>query len=165
MWSLLLIPAALAAPEMIPVEAFQAATAPRADDISHLELPLSKGGTFKLADHAGQPVLLSFWASWCSPCRKELPALTDWAKAHPDVAIIAVNVDRTSGDAQKFMDAIHFELPVAYDPDAAHLGQYGVTSMPTMFLFDRKGALVWRHTGYSTEKGFTELDAAVGGLK
>lgn len=162
---LLLIGAALAAPEMIPEDVFKAMSAPRAGDISTLSLPLDGGGTFTLGDHRGKKVLLSFWASWCAPCRRELPALSEWAKAHPDVAIVAVNVDREQGDARKFLDAVHFDLPVAYDPNAEHLGQYGVTSMPTMFLFDAKGALLWRHTGYSPEKGFTELDEAVGGAR
>lgn len=162
---LLLLGVALAAPEMIPEDVFKSMSAPRQGDVSTLELPLDGGGTFRMADQQGKPVLLSFWASWCAPCRRELPALSEWAKSHPDVSIVAVNVDREQTEAHKFLEAVHFDLPVAFDPDAAHLGKYGVTSMPTMFLFDKKGQLSWRHTGFSQEKGFVELDAAIGGAR
>ncbi|MFZ5476663.1 MAG: TlpA family protein disulfide reductase [Myxococcota bacterium] len=159
-----LVAAAHAAPEMIPLDVFQQATA-EVDVAPDIEIELREGGTFRLADQRGKRVLLSFWASWCAPCRKELPALSEFAKQHPDVVILAVNVDRNRKDAQGFLDKVHFDLPVAFDPDAKNLGKYGVISMPTMFLFDRKGALAWRHTGFSEEKGFTELEAALGGAK
>ena len=154
-----------AGPEMIPEEAFRAATQPRSDPRAEgIELPLRDGTTFRLSDHQGQPVLLSFWASWCGPCRAELPALEVWAAQNPRVTVVTVNVDRSIEPAERFMASVRFDLPVAFDPDSAQLGRYGVVSMPTMFLFDRQGALAWQHTGYGTESGFTELDAAVGGL-
>ena len=151
---------ALAEPEMIPLDVFEAA-AKSASVTGDFEIPLRGGGSFKLSDHKGKPVLLTFWASWCSPCRKELPALELWSKSHPDVVVLAVNVDRGAALAEKFLAAVHFDLPVAFDPDATHLGRYGVTSMPTMFLFHKGGQLVWRHSGYGEEKGFTELDSAL----
>ncbi|MDP2304978.1 MAG: TlpA disulfide reductase family protein [Pseudomonadota bacterium] len=159
-----LLSTALAAPEMIPVEVWEqikTATPAGAD----FEIPLRDGGTFQMADHRGKKVVLSFWASWCAPCRRELPALSKWTKEHPEVVILAVNVDRASKDAEPFMKSVQFDVPVAFDPDATHLGQYGVTSMPTMFLFDEKGQLAFRKTGFSEEKGFAELDAAIGGAK
>jgi thiol-disulfide isomerase/thioredoxin len=161
---LLLFPCALATPEMIPLEEFQRLTAAEAA-VHDVEIELKDGGTFRLADQKGKRVLLSFWASWCGPCRKELPALSRFAAEHPDVTVLAVNVDRARADADKFLAAVKFDVPVAYDPDAKNLGKYGVTSMPTMFLFDGKGQLAWRHTGYSEEKGFAELEAALGGAK
>lgn len=157
---------AAAAPEMIPVEVFEAAKAVATGaDASDVVLPTKEGGTFRMADHLGAPVLLAFWASWCGPCRAELPALATWATKHPEVHVVAVNVDRQRPPADRFLQSVRFDLPVAYDPDAAQLGRFGVTSMPTMFLFDRSGAFAWSHTGYSAERGFTELDAALGGVR
>lgn len=157
---------ATAAPEMIPAEVFERVKAAAAGaDGSEVELPLRDGGTFRMRDHRGSPVLLSFWASWCGPCRAELPALSRWATAHPDVRVFTVNVDRARPPAERFLQAVTFDLPVAYDPDANQLGEFGVMSMPTMFLFDRSGAFAWSHTGYSAERGFAELDAAVGGVR
>jgi len=162
---LLTLPA-LAAPEMIPLDVFEAAQKPRIESIeTHIEIPLRSGGTFRLADHRGRPVVMTFWASWCGPCRVELPDLATWSKAHPDVDVLAVSIDRTHAAAERFIRSVAFDLPVAFDPDAQHLGQYGVESMPTMFLFDQDGELAWRHVGYSREHGFEELDAALAGLR
>jgi thiol-disulfide isomerase/thioredoxin len=151
---------------MIPAELFAAvkAATPTASALA-VPFPLRDGGTFSLGAERGHPVLLSFWASWCAPCRRELPALAKWATAHPEVKIIAVNVDRTRPEADRFLTAVSFDLPVAFDPDARVLGAYGAISMPTMFLFDGQGELVWRHAGYSEQKGFTELEAALGGVR
>lgn len=162
----LLCSAAHAEPEMIPVEIFEAAkaAAPTASALD-VPFPLQDGGTFSLAAERGHPVLLSFWASWCSPCRRELPALARWAPEHPDVKIVAVNVDRTRPEADRFLKAVAFDLPVAFDPDAKVLGAYGAISMPTMFLFDSQGELVWRHAGYSEQKGFAELEAVLKGVR
>jgi thiol-disulfide isomerase/thioredoxin len=156
---------ALAAPEMIPAETWAALTAHAEVDAADFTIPLRGGGEFSMAGQRGKHVLITSWASWCSPCRKELPALSEWAKAHPQVVVLAVNVDRASSAAETFIEKVQFGLPVAFDPDAHHLGRFGVTSMPTMFLFDRKGKLQWRHTGYGEAKGFSELDAALASLK
>jgi thiol-disulfide isomerase/thioredoxin len=147
---------------MIPLEVFEAAkNAGPVADTTAASFELRDGGTFKLSEHKGRKVLLSFWASWCAPCRRELPALSTWAKSHPEVDILAVNVDRAKADGDKFLNAVTFDLPVAYDPDAKYLGAYGATSMPTMFLFDGKGNLAWKHSGFSEEKGFSELEIAL----
>jgi thiol-disulfide isomerase/thioredoxin len=147
----------MATPEMIPAEAME--------DVGHLasdfEAPLRDGGTFKLSEHHGRTVVLSFWASWCGPCRQELPDLSKWAKTHPNVEVVAVNVDRDRTDAEKFLSAVDIELPVAFDSESIALGEYGVVSMPTMFVVDPKGTLVFKHTGYSKENGFKELEGAL----
>jgi thiol-disulfide isomerase/thioredoxin len=157
---------AAAGPEMIPLEVFEAArrAAPEAGAAA-VEIPLRDGSTFRLAEHAGSPVLLTFWASWCGPCRLELPALSAWSQQHPEVHVVAVNVDRTRPPAERFLQSVLVGLPVAFDPEAKHLGQYGAISMPTMFLFDGRGQLAWQHTGYSQEKGFAELEQALLGVR
>ena len=165
MWFLIVASsfASAAAPEMIPEAAWTAVTETAPPTDLDLTLPLKGGGTFELAEHRGKRVLLAFWASWCAPCRRELPALDVWAKSHPDIVTLTINVDRTENEANRFLSQVGFDLPVAYAHDASQLGQFGVTSMPTMFLVDGKGNVVWRHTGYSEDTGFKELEAAVGG--
>jgi thiol-disulfide isomerase/thioredoxin len=153
---------ALAQPEMIPLELFEAAKNASHDDTAEaIEIPLGDGGIFRLDDYRGRHVVLVFWASWCAPCRAELPAIAAWSKSHPEVSVVAVNIDRSREPAERFMRSVHFDLPVAFDPNAEHLGRYGVQSMPTTLLFDRKGALAWQHTGYNKEKGFVELEQAI----
>ena len=153
----LLLPA-LAAPQMIPLDVFEASGAAPIDDF---EIPRREGGTFALADHRGRPVVVTFWASWCGPCRLELPDLARWAGSHPEVEVLAVNIDRKRAAAETFLRQVAFDLPVAFDPDAVQLGRHGIESMPTMFLFDEQGALIWRHSGYSRAHGFADLDAAL----
>ncbi len=160
-----LISSAFAAPELIPEELWTAAVganSPGGPAVS-VELPLRDGGTFTSADAKGKPLVMSFWASWCGPCRKELPALSEFQKTHPGVVFLAVNVDRDRAAAEGFLEKVDVDIPVAFDPDAKALGQYGVTSMPTLFLVDKQGHLAWKHTGYSEQKGFTELEAALSG--
>jgi thiol-disulfide isomerase/thioredoxin len=158
-----LLAASLAGPEMIPLEIFEATTVPSSPN--EMSLDLRDGGTFRMGDYRGKPIILAFWASWCSPCRRELPALDAFAIAHPEVYILAVNVDRERPDAETFLERVHFGLPVAFDPESRILGRYGVTSMPTMLLYDREGALQWQHSGYGEDKGFEELSSALRGAR
>jgi thiol-disulfide isomerase/thioredoxin len=156
---------ALAAPEMIPEEAFQEVQRPPdAAAMADQALNLRDGRTVRLADHRGQPVVLSFWASWCGPCRQELPDLAAWSKAHPEVVVLTVSVDRSQQAAEQFLRAVPFDLPVAFDPEGQRLGQLRVDAMPAMFLLDPRGALAWSHVGYSRAKGFTALEAALEAL-
>lgn len=163
--SVLLLPllsaSALAAPEMIPAEAMEVVGHPAAD----LVVALRDGGTFSLAEQRGRPVVVSFWASWCGPCRAELPALTAFAKERPDVTFLALNVDRDRADAEKFLAAVAVGVPVAFDPEATTMGAYGVMSMPTSFLIDAKGVVRWQRVGFNREKGMSELQAALKELK
>jgi len=154
-----------AAPELIPDEAWAAARAAGPSGGPEVELELRAGERFRLSEHRGSPVVLAFWASWCGPCRKELPALSAWAKAHPGVQVVAVGVDRDRAAAERFLQQVPVDLPVAFDPDSKELGRYGIISMPTTFLFDRAGTFAWQHSGYSEAKGFSELDAAIAGLR
>ncbi|MCA9566607.1 MAG: TlpA family protein disulfide reductase [Myxococcales bacterium] len=152
---------ALAAPEMIPENDVDLVgrTAPsftaQSDD----------GAEFTLDSTRGKTVVLSFWASWCGPCRLELPALAALQKERDDIVIYAVNVDRTRQDAKKFLSSVSFDLPIVWDNRAEALGQYDVMSMPTMFLIDRNGTVKWRKTGFSRENGLKELEEQLGGLR
>jgi thiol-disulfide isomerase/thioredoxin len=147
-------------PEMIPLEQIDLVgrTAPAFD------LDLMDGGKFSLEAQRGKTVILSFWASWCGPCRKELPALSQLQKDRPDLAIFAVNVDRDPKLAQRFLSQVKVELPIVWDPNSISLGQYEVLSMPTMFLLDKNLTVKFRKTGFSEENGLKELLSALEGV-
>jgi cytochrome c biogenesis protein CcmG, thiol:disulfide interchange protein DsbE len=149
------------APEMIPMEALEIVGHPA----PQFELPLRDGGTFDLSAQKGRIVVISFWASWCGPCRAELPAMTELAKTRSDITFIAVNVDRQRADADKFLKAVNVGLPIALDNDSLALGNYMVMSMPTSFVVAPDGTVAFKKIGYSQEKGFTELLAAIDGIK
>lgn len=159
----LLTLAAFAGPEMIPLDVFQAPPVAKAP--ADITLLLRDGGEFRMADQHGRPVLLTFWASWCAPCRRELPALGGFARENPGLTIVAVNVDRRRQDAERFLSSIRFDLPVAFDPESRILGAHGVSTMPTMFLYDARGRLAWQHSGYGEKSGFEELTAALRGVR
>lgn len=152
--------AALAAPEMIPDTPLDLVGRTAPDFTAQTQ----DGAEFKLESTRGKTVILSFWASWCGPCRQELPALDVLAKQRPDLAIYAVNVDRTQADAARFLQRVQFDLPIVWDNNAEALGQYDVMSMPTMFLVDGNGTVKWRKTGFSTQNGLKELEEQLGKL-
>ncbi len=157
MWASL----ALAAPEMIPLEDIEVVgrTAP------DMELKTFDGGDFSLAATRGRPVVLSFWASWCGPCRAELPALSELQKQRDDVVIYAVNVDRERNKAQAFLKRVKFELPIVWDNQSLAMGEWNVMSMPTMFLLDAQGTVKWKKVGYSSKNGLSELEAKLDAMK
>ena len=121
------------------------------------------GGTFDSQALAGRVTLINFWASWCTPCRKELPALaglharTDRA----DFEIVAVNVDRDPALARRFLGTTPLPFPVVLDPASEIVGQFDVTAMPTSVLIGRDGAVLERHAGYS-DAWFSALEERVG---
>lgn len=157
---LLLSSTAWAAPEMIPIDAVDVIgrTAPT------VRLSTLDGQDFDLERYRGKPVVLAFWASWCTPCRKELPALDAMSKRRDDVHVFAVNVDRIRGKAERFLRAVPLDMPVVWDNESLVMGQLDVTSMPTTFVVDAQGTLKWRKSGFSTEKGLSELEQVLDGL-
>jgi len=157
---LLLTGLALGGPEMIPEDAVQVVgrTAPE------MVLPTLDGDTFDLRAHRGKPVVLAFWASWCGPCRAELPELAELAKRRDDVVVFAVNVDRERRAAKVFMRKTPFDLPVVWDNESRVMGQLDVASMPTTFVIDPQGTVKWRKVGYSRDKKLTELEATLDGM-
>ncbi|MFZ5479291.1 MAG: TlpA family protein disulfide reductase [Myxococcota bacterium] len=129
---------------------------------------------FDLADLAGQrvravdllrrPVLLSVWATWCGPCREELPELVRLQTAHPDVAVVALSVDGTeAGDAvRKMTERLAPGLRVLHPDDGGIAARLGVSALPRTFLFDGKGQLCWGSTGAvaAADPALTEAIAA-----
>ena len=154
---------ASAAPEMIPEEDIDVIgrTAPQVESI-----PTLSGGSFSLSELRGKPVVLAFWASWCGPCRHEIPALNTWQAERPDVHVVAVNVDRSQRKAEAWLEALDADItiPVAWDNEAVAMGGFNVFSMPTVFVLDAQGTVKYRKVGYGTEKGLSDIIEVVDGL-
>ena len=113
---------------------------------------LGKPGRLNLAEQRGKVVLISFWASWCGPCRIEMPALD---KAWPsykgkDVAFIGVSVDDNPEAAERFLEAIPLGFPSLIDTSGdVSGGAWRVSSLPTTVVLDRRGVVRARHLGYT----------------
>ena len=131
---------------------------------------------FTQEDLRGKVTLVAFWASWCGPCRRELPALEP---LHNELSergfqVVAVNVDRNPALARKFLGGHTPAYPVVLDPDSALMGHFDVVAMPTSVLVDSNLAVVSRHEGYSEERlaevreeieSLLSIDASSGGAQ
>jgi cytochrome c biogenesis protein CcmG, thiol:disulfide interchange protein DsbE len=103
-----------------------------------------------LAKLKGKVVYLDFWASWCDPCRKSFPWMNDIHSRYDsrDFIIVAVNLDNSRKDAAKFLDKVPADFDVAYDPEGSVATKYNLKAMPSSYLIDKKGQLVYIHKGY-----------------
>lgn len=106
-----------------------------------------------LANHRGEVVVVDFWASWCKPCRQELPWLAQMAARHQEagLTVLTVNVDAKRADAEKLLTTLGVTLPVTWDPDGKLAEANHLEGMPTSLVFDRQGQLTSTHVGFRTE--------------
>jgi thiol-disulfide isomerase/thioredoxin len=114
-----------------------------------------EGKTIRLSDFAGKAVLVDFWASWCAPCRQELPFLAEQYSLNRDsgFVVLAVNVDKEAKNLDKFLSglAVRPDFPVVHDPKSKICPLYELEGMPTSVLIDRRGIVRFRHVGFKPE--------------
>ncbi len=113
-------------------------------------LPTLSGGTIHLADFRGKVILLNFWATWCVPCRMEMPALEAFYQRHKDagLAVLAINMDTLStASVEAFVQEVMVTFPVPLDPSWSIARDYRVLGLPTTYLIDRAGNVVVREVG------------------
>lgn len=99
-----------------------------------------------LSDFRGQPVILNFWATWCVPCRTEMPDLQE-AHDREGVVVLAVNWQETEGVVQDFLDEFELTFPTALDREGRVREHYGVVGLPATFFIDPEGILRARNFG------------------
>lgn len=116
-------------------------------------LPVLSGGTVRLSDLRGRPVLLNFWATWCPACRTELPALQAAYERYGDqVAFLAIDVKEPDDTVAKFITKFDLTFPVLLDRDGAVSDQlYRVRGIPTTLILAPDGSVSARHIGPLTE--------------
>ena len=110
------------------------------------------GDNLRLSEERGNIVIVNFWASWCGPCREELPEFEALYQNYADmgVTVYAVNVDDQSEKANKLLEDISVSFPVLYDPDGEVSELYDVSAMPTTVMIDRDGVARLMHKGYKS---------------
>jgi peroxiredoxin len=112
---------------------------------SEFQLPALDGGTVRLADLRGRVVLLNFWATWCGPCREEMPGLAALATelGPRGLVVVAVSVREPRTKVEPFVRDFRLRFPVALDEEGTVTAQYHVFALPTTVVVDRHG----RHVG------------------
>jgi len=113
------------------------------------------GETFSLDEHLandGRPVFLNFWASWCFPCREEMPAIERASQAHPEVLFIGVDIrDPSRSKAEDFLEEINISYLIGFDEDNAVDNEYRPLALPASYLISTDGVIVERIFGIVTE--------------
>lgn len=116
-------------------------------------LPSLGGRSVSLADYHGKAAVVAFWASWCGPCRLEMPALAQfYQRIHkPDSGFefLAISIDQTEEPAQSAADTLKIPFPVLLDADSRIAGAYGVDAIPTLFVIDKGGRVRYSHIGFN----------------
>jgi len=113
------------------------------------------GKEIKLSDFKGKTVLIDFWASWCMPCREEMPALVKFYKKHKNenFVILAVNIDDKRENMKKFINKLYPKpkFPIIWDKAKKIPGEYDIAAMPTTIMLDKNGNERFRHDGFKLE--------------
>jgi peroxiredoxin len=108
------------------------------------------GENIKLSELRGNVVMVNFWASWCGPCRQEMPLLQQLYVRYQGMGftLLGVNVDEDPAAAQKMLKEIPVNFPILYDSSNKVSKQYQVKAMPSTFMVDRDGNIRYLHKGY-----------------
>lgn len=123
-------------------------------------LPSLEGESLSLSAFEGRPVLINFWASWCPPCREEMPHLQAAAEANPELVVFAVDATHTERNADQvadFVDEFGLTFPVVLDVDGAVNELYLVRALPTSYFVDRSGIIRARYLGALTPRTLEEF--------
>lgn len=128
---------------------------PAKSTLPSVQLKDLKGNTVDTGElsNDGKPILICFWATWCSPCKKELNVYhdlyQDW-KDETGVKIYAITIDdqRTVNSVQPYINSVSWDYEILLDVNKVFSQAMGVNSPPHTFLLDGQGNVVWQHVGY-----------------
>ena len=107
-------------------------------------------GEKTLEDYRGQYLYVDFWASWCGPCRQSFPWMNEMQAMYgaQGLKIIAINLDDVRDDAYQFLDEVEVDVDIAFDAKGETAQAYSVQGMPSSYLINPKGEIVFRHIGF-----------------
>lgn len=119
----------------------------------NFELALLDGKSFKLSDYKGKPVLINFFASWCLPCREEMPVLEKIIGDYQPkgVVFVGIAVDDTEEKMKDFIARYKVTFPVGLDKTSEIQKSFGLYGIPTTYFIDKEGVINYFHSGVVTE--------------
>ncbi len=124
----------------------------------NFKLPNLEGQSISLKDFQGKTVLLNFWATWCSPCRKEMPYIQEifeeWSNR--DLVILAINVGESQAKVESFLQSNNLSFPVLLDTKKTVAVKYNIQFYPTTFFIDKDGIIQLKIIGAFPSKAAIE---------
>jgi len=132
---------------LIAAEGFAVSLREEAPDFTLKSL---EGSNLRLEEYRGQVVLINFWASWCGPCRQEMPVLDRLHHRYEDTgfAVLGVNVEGDPEMAREIVDKTHVTFPILLDDGQKVSELYSLEAMPSTVVIDRDGVIRYIHHGY-----------------
>ncbi|KEK11667.1 alkyl hydroperoxide reductase [Lysinibacillus sphaericus] len=121
----------------------------KGDIAPDFELTTLDGETIKLSDYRGQRVMLNFWATWCPPCRAEMPDMQKFQEKN-DVKVLAVNIIETESNparVQEFIDEYELTFKIPLDEESTVSETYRIAAYPTTFMIDSEGRIQFMSMG------------------
>lgn len=121
-----------------------------ANDAADFTLTTNAGSNLRLSEQRGNVVMLNFWASWCGPCRQEMPLLDAMSQRYSGVGFIllGVDVEEDNTDAKKIIKDLKISYPILFDTEQKVSKLYSVDTMPTTVMIDKKGKVRYVNHGY-----------------
>ena len=143
----------------------EAVEAPDRRDAPPIEgIDVITGEPLSLEQFEGKPVVVNFWASWCTPCKEELPALQEFADNHPEAQVLGINFQDNLADARDLQAEIGFDFPSVFDQQGEFGVDFAVLGMPTTFFLDADHRIAGLLAGGADVEQFEQgLELAVGG--
>lgn len=135
-------------------ESYTHTTTAAKERAADFKLALVDGKSFQFSEHKGKPVLINFFASWCLPCREEMPVLVRMAHEYgaKGVVFLGVAVDDTEEKMKDFIVRYEVDFPVGLDQTAEIQKSYGLYGIPTTYFIDKQGVINYFHSGAVTEE-------------
>lgn len=129
------------------------ALAQKGGTVTDFSLGSLDGSQIALADYAGDVIIMNFWATWCPPCRAEMPGINRFYEAHQDegLVVLAINAQEDAATVRPFIQNNNFSFPVLLDLEGRVASQYSTRSFPTTFIIDRDGVIQHVQTGEISE--------------
>ncbi|MDY6827926.1 MAG: TlpA disulfide reductase family protein [Pseudomonadota bacterium] len=108
------------------------------------------GENLRLSELKGQVVMINFWASWCGPCRQEMPLLDALHRKYQKLGftLLGVNVEKDTAAARRFISDVPVSFPVLFDQKNTVSRSFDVSGMPSTVVLDRDGRVRYQHAGY-----------------
>jgi thiol-disulfide isomerase/thioredoxin len=117
------------------------------------ELPDLDGKKFNNTDYYGKPLMINFWATWCAPCKLEMPLLQKTAQDHQgQLSLIAVNFEESREIVDQFVYLNNIDVPVLLDESGAMANSYGIHAFPVTYFVDKQGIIRSMHIGQLNEE-------------